>query len=76
VLLLGTLWWKGVKHWKTTHDVVPLVGTVCFMTIAVSVSGMDAISGVFLGIAFLGRDLRNFYLVREVVFRRPAPATV
>jgi O-antigen ligase len=75
VLLLGSLWWKAVRHWKTTHDVIPLVATFCFMTIAVSVSGMDAISGVFLGIAFLGRDLRNLYRVREVVFQRPAPAT-
>lgn len=73
-LLLGSLWWKGVRYWKATRDIVPLAATLCFMAVAVSVSGMDAISGVFLGIGFVAQDLRNFYVIREVVFH-PRAAT-
>lgn len=74
VLLLAVLWWRGLRHWKMTRDLVPLIATLCFMTIVVSVSGLDAISGVYLGIAFLGCDLRNHFVLRQVAV--PAPVAI
>lgn len=74
VLLFGSLLARGLHHVRVTGDPVPLTGTLCFMTVAVSVSGMDAISGVFLGLGFLGREYAGTWILREVVLTRRAAA--
>jgi GNAT superfamily N-acetyltransferase len=43
-----------VHHLRVTGEVVPLLGVAGFLLVASSVSAMDAISGVFLGLGFLG----------------------
>lgn len=42
-----------VHHLRATGEIVPLLGVVGFLLVASSVSAMDAISGVFLGLGFL-----------------------
>lgn len=54
--MLGELFRRGVRHWQSHREIVPLLGLISFMTIGVSVSGIDAISGVFLGFAFLAQQ--------------------
>ena len=46
-----------LRHWRRTGDIMPLVGTVGFMMIAMTVSGMDVYSGVFLGLGLATRDI-------------------
>jgi hypothetical protein len=56
VLLFGALMGRACAHWRKHREIVPLLGLVSFLTIGVSVSGIDAISGVFLGLAFLAEQ--------------------
>jgi O-antigen ligase len=63
---LGTLLRRGLVHWRSCGELGPLLALICFMIIGVSVSGIDAISGVFLGFAFVGSDLLMIR-VRHVV---------
>ena len=42
-----------LRHRRATGEIVPLLGVVGFLVVATSVSAMDAISGVFLGLGFL-----------------------
>ena len=69
-LLLVSLIRRAVGHWRTCHEIVPLLGIVCTMTIGVSVSGIDAISGVFLGLAFTAMD---FSALRVMRMRQMSP---
>lgn len=61
---LGTLMQRGFAHWQFCGELAPLLALLCFMIIGVSVSGIDAISGLFLGFAFLGTDSQNIRLRR------------
>ncbi len=51
---LATLVSKGLVHRRMTGEVGPLLGVPCFMTIGLSVSALDPLSGLFLGMALLG----------------------
>ncbi|MCU1257947.1 MAG: Lipid core-O-antigen ligase-like enyme [Bryobacterales bacterium] len=55
-LLLATLFYRGFLHLRRCGEIGPLLGIVCLSFIGVSVSGIDAISGVYLGIAFIACD--------------------
>lgn len=59
-LLLGVLAVRGIHHLRICGEIVPFMALVCFVFIGVSVSGIDAISGVFLGYAFGGGDVTGF----------------
>jgi O-antigen ligase len=65
-LLLGTLTRRGLVHWRRCGEVGPLLALVSFMVIGLSVSGADAISGVFLGLAFLGGEFSSMGRLRQV----------
>ena len=52
-LLIPTLL-RGLTQAHSSGEVTPLLGILSFMIIGVFVSGMDANSGVFLGLGFLG----------------------
>lgn len=62
-ILLIKLTFKTLSYRKWTGQVVPLIGIVGFVTIGVSVSGFDGISGLFLGFAFSGTILPKRKLV-------------
>ena len=64
-VLFGKLLRKVWRHHRERGEVTPLLGLVCYMTIGVSVSGIDAISGVFLGLAFLAGEYPKRARVRR-----------
>lgn len=45
---------KGLVHRRVTGEIGPLLGIPCFMTIGLSVSALDPLSGLFLGMAVIG----------------------
>ncbi len=53
-VFFGKLIFNGLAYRQVTGNIVPLLGILCFMTIGLSVPGMDGISGIFLGLALLG----------------------
>ncbi|HEX6534241.1 MAG TPA: O-antigen ligase family protein [Gemmatimonadaceae bacterium] len=79
VLLVGfaALGWRGWRHWAATGDVTPIVGTLGFFLIGLTVSGMDAASGLYLGFAMLaGRAWTARARRRGARRRRPLPRGV
>jgi len=52
-LLLGSLIFHGLNHWRSFGESLPLLGAIAFLVIGLSVSGMDGASGVFLGLGLL-----------------------
>lgn len=79
ILLLWSLSSRAIKHLGMSGEIAPLVGIVGFLAIGASVSGTDATSGMFLGLAFLGRDFVKRCRIKRVlaapgpVFRRNQP---
>jgi len=59
------------KHWRTSGEVVPMIGVVGFLAVAGTVPALDAVSGVFLGLGFLGTRLAkpvfNFALTERIL---------
>ncbi|HEV8722663.1 MAG TPA: O-antigen ligase family protein [Candidatus Binatia bacterium] len=52
-LIVGGLAVQGFKHHRYCGEVAPLLGAVAYLTIAMTVTAMDANSGAFLGLGFL-----------------------
>ena len=54
VLVLTTLFFllfrSNIRAWRYTGDVAPMLGAIGFALLALTVSGMDAASGLFLGL--------------------------
>jgi O-antigen ligase len=55
---------RAWKHFRHAREIVPLIGILGFMTIGVSVPALDGLSGMFLGLAFIGCDFSKFWVVR------------
>lgn len=53
-IFLTKLVFSGLLYRKTTRNVVPLVAIVCFITMGVAGHMLEGISGLYLGLAFLG----------------------
>jgi hypothetical protein len=47
-------------------EVIPLVGIVGFMFIGVSVTALDIVSGIYLGLAFMAREANPRFTGLEV----------
>lgn len=62
ISFLAALLVRGFTHWRLQGSSAPLIGVIGFIVIGLSVSGLDAASGLFLGIGFLS--------VKSVVARR------
>jgi O-antigen ligase len=43
----------NVRSWRERREITPLLGTLGFLIIALTVSGLDAASGLFLGLGLL-----------------------
>ncbi|MDQ3254500.1 MAG: O-antigen ligase family protein [Acidobacteriota bacterium] len=51
--LLASLLFRGFTHWRSHDSSAPLIGIIGFMVIGLSVSALDGVSGIFLGVSFL-----------------------
>ncbi|MCA1602831.1 MAG: O-antigen ligase family protein [Acidobacteria bacterium] len=66
-LLLAPLLFRALTHQRLSGESVPLLGAVGFLVIGLSVTGMDAASGVFLGLGSLsakGKAAHRFHWER------------
>ena len=54
--ILGSLIFRSVGHLRKWGEAMPLVGIITYMMIGLSVSGFDAFSGVYMGLAFMARE--------------------
>lgn len=74
LLFLGVLIFRGFQHWRTCQEIAPLASILTYLVVAGSVSGLDAISGVFVGIALLAGDIspRIVLAQRRVITGRAA----
>lgn len=52
-VLFASLLRSGVRLWTTQRQIMPFLGTLCFFLIALTVSGLDAASGCFLGFGLM-----------------------
>jgi ribosomal protein S18 acetylase RimI-like enzyme/O-antigen ligase len=74
-LLIVPLLFSGLQHLRATGEIVPLLGVVGFLIVAASVSGMDAISGVFLGLGFMSTRF-SAHRLRQFVKLEPQVRTL
>jgi O-antigen ligase len=65
-ILLGALVRRAWRHYRRVGEVVPLIGILGFMAIAVSVPALDGLSGMFVGLALIGCDFSRFWVVRRI----------
>jgi len=63
-LLIGTLIFHGLTHWRLFGESIPLLGVIGFVVIGLSVSGMDSPSGIFLGVGLLSIRRKPVYRFR------------
>ena len=60
IMLAGFLMiliYRGYLYRQATGNIVALIDILGFMTIGISVVGIDAITGIYLGLAFLGTTI-------------------
>jgi O-antigen ligase len=65
ILLFGLLR-EGWIHWRLTREFVPLLGTTAFIMMGLTVSGLDSLGGLLLGLGFLGGSRENLWRVLEL----------
>lgn len=61
--LMITIGRRCRAHRQMTSESLPLAALFGFATIGITVIGFDAISGIYVGLALLGGDLRSLYVV-------------
>jgi hypothetical protein len=66
LIFLGSLVVRGIRHWKISHEIAPLASILTYMVVGASVSGLDAISGVFIGLALLAGDVAPRLVLAQV----------
>jgi O-antigen ligase len=64
-ILLSLLIRDGVRHFRSSDEIVPLLGTISFMLYGLSVSGFDSLGGMLLGLGFIGGNRANLWMVRK-----------
>jgi hypothetical protein len=60
---------RAREHLRATGEVVPLIAVLCYLTIGLSVSAIDGISGVYLGLALVAGNYQGFWRVAVVRLR-------
>jgi O-antigen ligase len=53
LIILAFLIRTNYRWWKHNREITPLLGTLGFMIIGLTISGLDAASGLFLGFGLL-----------------------
>jgi O-antigen ligase len=62
------LFYRSWRHLKFTHEVVPLIGTLCCLADSLSHNSFNPMTGIFAGLA--AADLSRFWRVQRVAMRR------
>jgi O-antigen ligase len=60
---------RAREHLRATGEVVPLIAVLCYLTIGLSISAIDGISGVYLGLALVAGNSQGFWRVTVVRLR-------
>ena len=55
--------------WRQWGEITPLVATIAYLVIGLSVSGMDGVCGILVGLGFLGRGGAPRFIARHGVLR-------
>jgi O-antigen ligase len=63
--LLGILFSRSISHLRRYGEIAPLICVVMFMVLGLSVTAIDALGGVILGVAFASRVAIPRYVIRE-----------
>jgi O-antigen ligase len=80
---------SAYRYFRLTGDPVALIGATGYFVVGLTVPALDAASACFLGIALIGGDLSNFFVVsrplaspglyaclRPVQIRQPSPTAL
>jgi O-antigen ligase len=62
--ILGKILILAFSHWQRFQESVPLAALAGYCTIGLSVAAIDALSGLFLGIAVAAAHQENYYVAR------------
>lgn len=65
LLLLASTLRTAWYHYKTFGEIVPVLGIIAFMVMGLSVSGLEILGGMLLGVGFLGGNGSNLWILRE-----------
>ena len=68
--ILAGIGYRVLEHLRITGEILPLLGLVCYMVIGLSVSALDAMSGVYIGLALLGGKYSGFCRASVTNLRR------
>ena len=80
ILLVWFVWAliiRGIKYFRRTKEIIPLLALLTYLILAQSVQGVDAISGVFIGLALLGQASASSFRIKgrfRIARREPEPA--
>jgi O-antigen ligase len=55
---------KAWKHFAVYGEIVPLLATISFLLLGASVSGLEIVGGVVLGVGFVAGSRANLWIVR------------
>ncbi len=64
VLLVG-VFRKARRHFAMYGEIVPLLGTISFLLVGMSVSGLEIVGGVVIGVGFIAGNRSNLWIVRN-----------
>jgi hypothetical protein len=73
-VLLVNIFRKGRRHLAIYGEIVPLLGTISFLLVGMSVSGLEIVGGVLVGVGFVAGNRANFWVVRSQYTIRSAEA--
>ena len=59
-----------LEHHRVTGEILPLIALVCYLVIGVSISALDGMSGIYMGLALLGGKYSGFCRVSIANLRR------
>jgi O-antigen ligase len=63
--LLGIFLYRGILHLRRYGEIAPLICVVTFMVLGLSVTAVDALGGVILGLGLASRRTIPRYVIRE-----------
>ncbi|MFN3324118.1 MAG: O-antigen ligase family protein [Bryobacteraceae bacterium] len=56
---------RAYRHWVVTQELIPLQGVLCYLTIGLSVTGIDASAGLYLGLGFVAGQYDRLVVLKR-----------